>query len=170
VHALRDDVEFGSTNAVIGPSGCGKSTLYILDLLDEADSGFVSIASEHVSDLPEEEWAHRRNELIAFIFQFHFLIGDFSAHENVMIPMCRLGRLSEPEMRERAGKQQRVAIARALAKRSAGEPGRRTDGNLDTRNSQRRLRIAGKSCSWTPKSFTPRHSQSLRRRRVRLCP
>ena len=57
VHALRGDVEFGSTNAVIGASACGKSTLYILDLLDEADSGFVPIASEHVSDLPEEEWA-----------------------------------------------------------------------------------------------------------------
>jgi lipoprotein-releasing system ATP-binding protein len=173
VHALRGvslDVEFGSTHAVIGPSGCGKSTLlYILGLLDHADSGSVTIASEHVSDLPDEEWARRRNELIGFIFQFHFLMEDFSAHESVMIPMCRLGRLSEAEMRERAaklleavdlgdklqrpsrhlsgGEQQRVAVARALANDPqvilADEP----TGNLDTRNSQRRLRIAGKSCS-----------------------
>ena len=81
VHALRGvslDVEFGSTHAVVGPpSGCGKSTLgYVLGLLDHADSGSVTIASEHVSDLPDEEWARRRNELIGFIFQFHFLMEE----------------------------------------------------------------------------------------------
>jgi lipoprotein-releasing system ATP-binding protein len=163
VHALRGvslDVEVGSTHAVVGPSGCGKSTLlYILGLLDHADGGSVTIGSEHVSDLPDEEWSRRRNELIGFIFQFHFLMEDFSAHENVMIPMRRLGRLSESEMRERAatllqavdlgdklqrpsrhlsgGEQQRVAIARALANDPqvilADEP----TGNLDTNNSQR---------------------------------
>jgi lipoprotein-releasing system ATP-binding protein len=167
VHALRGvslDVELGSIHAVVGPSGCGKSTLlYILGLLDHADGGSVAILSEHVSDLPDEEWSRRRNELIGFIFQFHFLMEDFSAHENVMIPMRRLGRLNEAEMRERAaallkavdlgdklqrpsrhlsgGEQQRVAIARALANDPqvilADEP----TGNLDTNNSQRAFEL-----------------------------
>jgi len=167
VHALRGvslDVEFGSTHAVVGPSGCGKSTLlYILGLLDQADGGSITIASERVADLPDEEWSRRRNELIGFIFQFHFLMEDFTAQENVMIPMRRLGRLNEAEMRERAaalleavglgdkaqrpsrhlsgGEQQRVAIARALANDPqvilADEP----TGNLDTDNSQRAFEL-----------------------------
>jgi lipoprotein-releasing system ATP-binding protein len=167
VHALRGvslDIELGSIHAVVGPSGCGKSTLlYILGLLDHADGGSVAIRSEQVSDLPDEEWSRRRNELIGFIFQFHFLMEDFSAHENVMIPMRRLGRLNEAEMRERAagllnavdlgdklqrpsrhlsgGEQQRVAIARALANDPqvilADEP----TGNLDTNNSQRAFEL-----------------------------
>ena len=167
VHALRGvslNVEAGSLHAVVGPSGCGKSTLlYILGLLDHADGGSVMIASENVSNLPDEEWSRRRRELIGFIFQFHFLLEDFSAQENVMIPMRRLGRLTEPEMLERAamlldavglgdklrrpsrhlsgGEQQRVAIARALANDPkvilADEP----TGNLDTANSQRAFEL-----------------------------
>ncbi|HXM74388.1 MAG TPA: ATP-binding cassette domain-containing protein, partial [Chthoniobacterales bacterium] len=141
VHALRGvslDLEPGTIHAVVGPSGCGKSTLlYILGLLDQPDAGSVSIESEQMSHLPDNELARRRNELIGFIFQFHFLMEDFSAQENVTIPMRRLGRLSEAAALERAatlleavdlgdklkrpsrhlsgGEQQRVAIARALA-------------------------------------------------------
>src|SRR6059058_6654506 len=141
VHALRGvslEVEPGSVHAVVGPSGCGKSTLlYILGLLDHPDGGFVMLEAEAVSHLPDDELARRRNEFIGFIFQFHFLMEDFTAHENVMIPMRRLGGFSEEQMRERAtvlleavelgekrqrpsrhlsgGEQQRVAIARALA-------------------------------------------------------
>jgi lipoprotein-releasing system ATP-binding protein len=167
VHALRGvslDVEAGSLHAVVGPSGCGKSTLlYILGLLDQPDAGWVVIASENVSDLPDQEWSRRRNELIGFIFQFHFLMEDFTAQENVMIPMRRLGQMNETEMRERAaalleavdlgdklrrqsrhlsgGEQQRVAIARALANDPrvilADEP----TGNLDTNNSQRAFEL-----------------------------
>jgi lipoprotein-releasing system ATP-binding protein len=167
VHALRGvslDVEAGSLHAVVGPSGCGKSTLlYILGLLDEPDAGSVDIASTAISHLSDEELARRRNELIGFIFQFHFLMEDFTAQENVMIPMRRLGRLSEEEMSERAaglleavdlgnklrrqsrhlsgGEQQRVAIARALANDPqvilADEP----TGNLDTNNSQRAFEL-----------------------------
>ena len=95
VHALCGvslEVEPGSVHAVVGPSGCGKSTLlYILGLLDQPDAGFVTIGSETVSHLPDEELARRRNEFIGFIFQFHFLMEDFTAQENVMIPMRRLG-------------------------------------------------------------------------------
>jgi lipoprotein-releasing system ATP-binding protein len=167
VHALRGvslDLETGSLHAVIGPSGCGKSTLlYILGLLDEPDAGSVQIGSTAISHLNDEELARRRNELIGFIFQFHFLMEDFTAHENVMIPMRRLGKMSEEEMAERAaglleavalgdklrrqsrhlsgGEQQRVAIARALANDPqvilADEP----TGNLDTDNSHRAFEL-----------------------------
>jgi lipoprotein-releasing system ATP-binding protein len=163
VHALRGvtlQLEPGSIHAVVGPSGCGKSTLlYILGLLDHPDGGSISIESKPVSHLSDEELSRRRNEFIGFIFQFHFLMEDFSAQENVMIPMRKLGRLSPKEMADRAaalldavglgsklqrpsrhlsgGEQQRVAIARALANDPrvilADEP----TGNLDTKNSER---------------------------------
>jgi ABC-type polar amino acid transport system ATPase subunit len=141
VHALRGvslDIEPGSVHAVVGPSGCGKSSLlYILGLLDHPDAGRVAIESESVSQLNDDELAYKRSKFIGFIFQFHFLMEDFTAQENVMIPMRKLGKLSDNEMRERAadllkavglgdkirrpsrhlsgGEQQRVAIARALA-------------------------------------------------------
>lgn len=167
VHALRGvslTLEAGTVHSVVGPSGCGKSTLlYILGLLDQPDAGRVSIQSELVSHLPDDELAQKRNELLGFIFQFHFLLEDFSAQENVMIPMRRLGRLSESEMLDRAatlldavglgqkrtrpsrhlsgGEQQRVAIARALANDPqvilADEP----TGNLDTANSFRAFEL-----------------------------
>jgi lipoprotein-releasing system ATP-binding protein len=167
VHALRGvslQVEPGSVHAVVGPSGCGKSTLlYILGLLDHPDSGSVMLESETVSHLPDGELARRRNEFIGFIFQFHFLMEDFTAQENVMIPMRRLGQLSETAMSDRAaglleavglsdkldrasrhlsgGEQQRVAIARALANDPrvvlADEP----TGNLDTKNSHRAFEL-----------------------------
>ncbi len=163
VHALRGvslQLEPGTIHAVVGPSGCGKSTLlYVLGLLDPPDAGSVTIESEPISHLSDNELARRRNELIGFIFQFHFLMEDFTAQENIMIPMRRLGHLSEEQMLDRAsmlldavglgdklrrpsrhlsgGEQQRVAIARALANDPrvilADEP----TGNLDTKNSQR---------------------------------
>ena len=167
VHALRGvslQLEPRTVHAVVGPSGCGKSTLlYVLGLLDQPDAGSVSIQSQLVSQMSDNELARRRNELIGFIFQFHFLMEDFSAQENVMIPMRRLGRWSEEEMLERAnallqavdlgdkvqrpsrhlsgGEQQRVAIARALANDPrvilADEP----TGNLDTVNSERAFEL-----------------------------
>jgi len=167
VHALRGislNLEQGTVHAVVGPSGCGKSTLlYILGLLDYPDAGEVIIEGERVSNLPEDVLSQKRNQLLGFIFQFHFLMEDFTAQENVMIPMRRLGRLTEEQMRARAsdllgavglarkvsrpsrhlsgGEQQRVAIARALANDPrvilADEP----TGNLDTRNSNRAFEL-----------------------------
>src|SRR6266478_5892636 len=106
VHALCGvslDLEPGTIHAVVGPSGCGKSTLlYILGLLDHPDSGQISIGDAAVSHLSDDELSHKRNEFIGFIFQFHFLMEDFTAQENVMIPMRRLGQLPEAAMRDRA--------------------------------------------------------------------
>src|SRR5438132_13157579 len=170
VHALRGvslDIETGSVHAVVGPSGCGKSTLlYVLGLLDLPDAGQVAIESEPVSHLSDDELAHKRNKFIGFIFQFHFLMDEFTAQENVTIPMRKLGQLSDAQMRERAadlleavglgdklrrlsrqlsgGEQQRVAIARALANDPrvilADEP----TGNLDTANSERASQLLQK--------------------------
>ena len=167
VHALRGvslDLDPGSIHAVVGPSGCGKSTLlYILGLLDRPDGGGVNLEGEATADLDDGELARRRNQSIGFIFQFHFLMEDFTAKENVMIPMRRLGRLSDVEMRQRSaslleavglgsklhrpsrhlsgGEQQRVAIARALANDPrvilADEP----TGNLDTASSNRAFEL-----------------------------
>jgi lipoprotein-releasing system ATP-binding protein len=170
VHALRGvslTLEAGTVHSVVGPSGCGKSTLlYILGLLDMPDAGRITIKSEAVSHLPDDELARKRNELLGFIFQFHFLLEDFSAQENVMIPMRRLGLLPPEAMLDRAamlldavglggkrarpsrhlsgGEQQRVAIARALANDPqvilADEP----TGNLDTKNSYRAFELLQK--------------------------
>lgn len=167
VHALRGvslDIQAGSVHAIVGPSGCGKSTLlYVLGLLDSPDAGHVALESEAVSHLSDDELAQKRNKFIGFIFQFHFLMEDFTAQENVMIPMRKAAQLSDAQMRERAaalleavglgdklrrpsrhlsgGEQQRVAIARALANDPriilADEP----TGNLDTANSERAFEL-----------------------------
>ncbi len=163
VHVLRGvslEMQAGTVHAVVGPSGCGKSTLlYVLGLLDRPDAGQIWLDGADVAGLNDNELTQRRNEQIGFVFQFHFLMHEFTAEENVMMPMRRLGRLSRRAMRERAGhllelvgladkrqrpsqhlsggEQQRVAIARALANDPvvllADEP----TGNLDTANAER---------------------------------
>jgi lipoprotein-releasing system ATP-binding protein len=161
VHVLKGvsfEARRGQVEAIVGPSGCGKSTLlYLLGLLDQPDGGEIAIAGSVMSNTDDAARTAARGRHIGFVFQFHFLMLEFSALENVMMPMRKLGRLAEPEMRERAhgllasvglgekthrlgtqlsgGEQQRVAVARALANQPtiilADEP----TGNLDARNS-----------------------------------
>ena len=186
VHALRGvslDLEPGSVHAVVGPSGCGKSTLlYILGLLDEPDAGTLMIDGQLIAQMPDDELAQKRNEVLGFIFQFHFLLEDFTAQENVMIPMRRLGRLTEAAMMDRAaklleavglggklrrpsrqlsgGEQQRVAIARCARERSARHSGGRTDRQSRYREFPARVRVAAENCARGAKSVVARDTQS----------
>ena len=161
VHVLKGvsfEAQRGQVYAVVGPSGCGKSTLlYLLGLLDRQDEGDIWIKGRLMSDRSDAERTAARCEHIGFVFQFHFLMQEFTTLENVMMPMRKLGRLAEPAMRERAhelltavglgdktgrlgtqlsgGEQQRVAIARALANAPAIILADEPTGNLDQRNS-----------------------------------
>lgn len=131
-------VEPGEFIAVTGPSGSGKSSLlYLLGLLDLPTRGEILVEGRPTSTLGEDDRARLRLETLGFVFQFHFLLPEFSALENVMLPMRALGRRPEGAMREQAlrilaslgladqarkrpdqmsgGQRQRVAIARALA-------------------------------------------------------
>ena len=161
VHVLRGvsfEARRGHVTAIVGPSGCGKSTLlYLLGLLDQADSGSIWISDHLMSNSSDAQRTAARGEHIGFVFQFHFLMQEFSALDNVMMPMRKLGRLTELEMAARArtllddvglgdkthrlatqlsgGEQQRVAIARAVVNKPfvlvADEP----TGNLDPQTS-----------------------------------
>ncbi|MEZ5854344.1 MAG: ABC transporter ATP-binding protein [Hyphomicrobiaceae bacterium] len=157
-------IRSGEFVAVTGPSGSGKSSLlYLLGLLDIPTSGEVLVEDRSVNTLNEAARAQIRLATIGFVFQFHFLLPEFSALANVMLPMRALGRLRDQAMRERAtallvslgledhahklpgqmsgGQRQRVAIARALANEPqvilADEP----TGNLDTHSSEQVLSI-----------------------------
>lgn len=161
VHVLRGvhlKLTGSATYSIVGPSGCGKSTLlYLLGLLDRQDSGDVFIDQKKMSQASDEERTAARNRHIGFVFQFHFLLPEFSALENVMLPMRKLGNLDEASMQARAelllgevgladkthrlatqlsgGEQQRVAIARALANNPSVVLADEPTGNLDVRNS-----------------------------------
>ncbi len=166
-------VQPGEFVAVTGPSGSGKSSLlYLLGLLDKPTKGEVFVNGQATSGLSEDARAALRLATLGFVFQFHFLLPEFSALDNVMLPMRALGRLTEAQMRARAmeilsslglpeqarkrpdqmsgGQRQRVAIARALANDPlvilADEP----TGNLDTQSSAQVLQILRKLVDTAP--------------------
>jgi lipoprotein-releasing system ATP-binding protein len=150
--------------AVTGPSGSGKSSLlYLLGLLDHPTNGTLKICGHDTGPMNETERARTRLAMLGFVFQFHFLLPEFTVRDNVEIPMRKLGRLSRPQMRVRAtelleslgleghldklpeqlsgGQRQRVAVARSLANDPpivlADEP----TGSLDTKNSDQVFHI-----------------------------
>ena len=161
VHVLRGvsfEARSGQVTAIVGPSGCGKSTtLYLLGLLDQPDEGSIWIRDQLMSNSSDLDRTAARCEHIGFVFQFHFLMQEFSALDNIMMPMRKLGHLSEEQMTDQAqsllkvvglgekghrlatqlsgGEQQRVAVARALANQPAIILADEPTGNLDVKNS-----------------------------------
>jgi lipoprotein-releasing system ATP-binding protein len=152
------EIEPGRFTTIVGPSGCGKSSLlYLLGLIDRPTSGELLLEGREVSHLSGDERARIRLERFGFVFQFHFLLPEFSALENVMIPIRRLGRIGGDAARRKAmellsgvgledkyaktpdrlsgGERQRVAIARALANDPVLILGDEPTGNLDSHNS-----------------------------------
>jgi lipoprotein-releasing system ATP-binding protein len=152
------EVYQGEALCILGASGAGKSTLlHILGALDRATSGHVLFRGQDLQKMSEDELADFRNRELGFVFQFHHLLSEFSALENVMLP-ARIAGASESEASQRAkellqllglesrlhhfpselsgGEQQRVSVARALVQKPkvllADEP----TGNLDTENSR----------------------------------
>jgi lipoprotein-releasing system ATP-binding protein len=145
--------------SVIGKSGCGKSTLlYILSTMDTDYEGELFIDGVTMRNRKEAELAKVRNEKIGFVFQFHYLLNEFSVLKNVMLPGLKLGKYSDKEVEHRAmeklkilgidnealknpnqlsgGQKQRVAIARALINDPLIIMGDEPTGNLDKKNSE----------------------------------
>jgi lipoprotein-releasing system ATP-binding protein len=158
VEGIDLEIEKGEFAAIMGPSGSGKSSLlYLLGLLDMPTAGRIFIDGADTAGLDEDALAGLRLRKLGFVFQFHFLLAEFTALDNVCLPMRKLGLLSEEEAAEKGlrlldalglkkhagkrpsqmsgGERQRVAVARALANDPiiilADEP----SGSLDTKAS-----------------------------------
>ena len=152
-------VDRGEFLTLVGKSGCGKSTLmYVLSTMDTDYEGELEIAGERLTGKKQDELARFRNLHIGFVFQFHYLLPEFTVLQNVMIPALKLAKYSRAEVESRAyeklkmlgiaeyakkpssklsgGQQQRVAIARALINDPDIIMGDEPTGNLDSYNTR----------------------------------
>jgi lipoprotein-releasing system ATP-binding protein len=153
------DVKKGEFVSIVGKSGSGKSTLlYLLSTMDTQYEGSIAINGKTVTGLTQNELAKFRNEHIGFVFQFHYLLPDFTVLDNIMLPALKLKKEPKEVIEARAmelltlldirghetkkasrisgGQQQRVAIARALINEPALIMGDEPTGNLDSKNTQ----------------------------------
>jgi len=161
-HVLKDisfAIRAGEFVSIMGKSGCGKSTLlYVLSTMDTDYEGQLFLDGELLTGDTARELARVRNEKIGFVFQFHYLLQEFSVLQNVMLPALKLGKYNRDEIEHRAyeklkllgiedqalkqsyrlsgGQKQRVAIARALINDPMVIMGDEPTGNLDSKNAQ----------------------------------
>ena len=159
LHDVNFSIDRGEFVSIIGKSGCGKSTLlYILSTMDTDYEGDLLIDNISMKGKKEHELAKVRNEKIGFVFQFHYLLNEFSVLRNVMLPGLKLGKYSTQQIEHQAieklkllgiekeslkkpnqlsgGQKQRVAIARALINEPLIIMGDEPTGNLDKKNSE----------------------------------
>ncbi len=159
LHDINLSIDEGEFVSIMGKSGCGKSTLlYILSSLDTDYEGTLSLNGRQLSGLTRNQLARVRNEDVGFVFQFHYLLPEFTVLDNVMLPARKLGMKSDAVIKREAleklellgirdkanqraarisgGEKQRVAIARALINNPRIIMGDEPTGNLDSKNSE----------------------------------
>ena len=171
-HVLKDiniSIKKGEFTSIMGKSGCGKSTLlYILSTMDTNYEGQLYLNNELITGQTQNKLSYLRNKHIGFVFQFHYLLSEFSVLENVMLPAKKLGEKSFEEIENDAinklrildienlaskkasrisgGEKQRVAIARALINSPSIIMGDEPTGNLDSYNSENVYKIFKQLC------------------------
>ncbi len=172
LHVLKNlnfEIKKNKLTSITGKSGSGKSTLlYLLSTMDTDFEGIIKVSGKDIGNKNKKWLANFRNQYIGFIFQFHFLLPEFTVLENIMLPAMKLGKQTKEEIEDEAlellrlldisknakkkasflsgGEQQRVAIARALINKPEIIIGDEPTGNLDSKNTEIVLNLFKELC------------------------